>query len=403
MIQKRVLILLSITLLLMTTGCWSRKELNELAIVLGMGIDLSDGQLRVAIQVVEPEQVSSQKGGGGSRSPISTYNIEAPTITEALHKITIHVPRKPFLAHLRVLVIGEELARDGLSKVLDAISRHHEFRTDFFIIVAKDSSALEVLSINTELEKLPATTIYDALRTSEAEWAPTKSVTLDKLINNLTMMGRQAVLTGIKLVGNVEVGKTRDNVDEVVAESYLLYEELAIFRKDRLVGWFDVDESKGYNYIMGNIKRTAGHIDCPSGEGKISAEIIKTKTTLKGSLKRGKPHVSVHVRGETSISEVTCQIDLRDETILAQIEVAVNEVIENIVNKSISAAKKFNADIFGFGQLINRADTKAWKKLQNDWDELFVDLPVTVKSDVRIRNLGTLNSTYISDLEEKGK
>lgn len=399
MMRKHVLLLICLLLLLTATGCWSRKELNELAIVLAMGIDKAGEELRVSIQVVEPEQVSSQKGGGGARSAITTYNIVAPTITEALRKITIEMPRKPFLAHLRVLVISEDLAKEGINKILDGISRDNQFRTDFYIIVTKGSSAIDVLSINTELEKLPANTLHDALRTSEAEWAPTKSVTLDKLINNLIATGKQPVITGIKLVGEVDIGKTRENVDQVKADSYLIYEELAIFRNDKLIGWFDVAESKGYNYIMGNLKRTAGRLACPSGKGTVVAEIRRIKTKTNVSFKHKKPHVAVHVRGEANIAEVDCDINLNDPQSIHKIEHRMNEVIEKLMKLSVtSAQKKYNADVFGFGQAINRADKDAWKALYDDWNEQFAKLPVTVNSEVKIRNLGTLHNSYIQEI-----
>lgn len=399
MMRKHVLLLICLLMLLTATGCWSRKELNELAIVLAMGIDKAGEELRVSIQVVEPEQVSSQKGGGGARSAITTYNIVAPTITEALRKITIEMPRKPFLAHLRVLVISEDLAKEGINKILDGISRDNQFRTDFYIIVTKGSSAIDVLSINTELEKLPANTLHDALRTSEAEWAPTKSVTLDKLINNLIATGKQPVITGIKLVGEVDIGKTRENVDQVKADSYLIYEELAIFRNDKLIGWFDVAESKGYNYIMGNLKRTAGRLACPSGKGTVVAEIRRIKTKTNVSFKHKKPHVAVHVRGEANIAEVDCDINLNDPQSIHKIEHRMNEVIEKLMKLSVtSAQKKYNADVFGFGQAINRADKDAWKALYDDWNEQFAKLPVTVNSEVKIRNLGTLHNSYIQEI-----
>lgn len=36
------------------TGCWNRRELNELAVVLAVGIDSADGQYEVSVQVAEP-------------------------------------------------------------------------------------------------------------------------------------------------------------------------------------------------------------------------------------------------------------------------------------------------------------------------------------------------------------
>lgn len=47
------------------TGCWSRRELNEIAIALAMGVDKSGDQFKVSAQIVNPGEVASAKGGGG--------------------------------------------------------------------------------------------------------------------------------------------------------------------------------------------------------------------------------------------------------------------------------------------------------------------------------------------------
>lgn len=53
--------------LLMLTGCWSRRELNELLIVLGIGVDWKDGEYLVSFQVVNPSEISAQRRGGIAR------------------------------------------------------------------------------------------------------------------------------------------------------------------------------------------------------------------------------------------------------------------------------------------------------------------------------------------------
>ncbi len=45
------------------------------------------------------------------------------------------------MAHLRMLVIGEELAKEDIDKHLDFFSRDPEVRTDFYMAVAEGISA----------------------------------------------------------------------------------------------------------------------------------------------------------------------------------------------------------------------------------------------------------------------
>ena len=123
------------------TGCWSRHELNDLAISVGMGFDKKDDQVQVTIQIVNPGEVASRRGGGGMTTPVSTFKATSKTIFEALRKIATQSPRKVYSSHLRILVISEELAREGITPILDGISRNHEMRADFYIVVAKGTTA----------------------------------------------------------------------------------------------------------------------------------------------------------------------------------------------------------------------------------------------------------------------
>lgn len=117
------------------SGCWNRRELDTLGIQLGTAIDKVGNQYRVSVQVVIPSELSAKAGGGG-RSPVAMYEATAPTVFEAFRKLTETSSRKIYSAHIRVLIIGESLAREGIANVLDLLSRNPEARTDFYLMIA---------------------------------------------------------------------------------------------------------------------------------------------------------------------------------------------------------------------------------------------------------------------------
>ena len=47
------------------TGCWSRRELNDLSIAFALGLDKDDGQYVVTAQIINPGEISPNQGGGG--------------------------------------------------------------------------------------------------------------------------------------------------------------------------------------------------------------------------------------------------------------------------------------------------------------------------------------------------
>lgn len=362
--RKIAILCLILALVLLLTGCWNRRELNELAIAVGMGIDKQGDQFRVSLQVVDPGKASAKKGAGGG-APATLYTEEADTIFEAIRKITTISPRRMYFSHLRICVIGESMATEGMAKSLDLLSRYHQFRTDFYIVVSKGTSAEDTLKIMTPLDPIPANDLFSSLETSQKNWSPSTTVTLDELVSALTSEGMQPVLTGLRIVGNKETGETSGNVQEIAPSARLQYSGLAVFRKDRLIGWLNETESRGYNFIRGKVQSSVGFVACPRG-GKVVSEIIRTQTTIKGNVYRGEPQVNIKMQVEANVGEVECNdLDLTQVGTIYDIEKKEEEKIEEIMKMAVRKAQKsYKADIFGFGEAIHRADPRTWKSIK---------------------------------------
>ncbi|MED1723166.1 Ger(x)C family spore germination protein [Brevibacillus parabrevis] len=390
--MKVIKVLLCLTLVILLGGCWNRKELNDLAICVGIGIDKVKTGYSVSVQIVDPAEVAANKGKPG-RAPVTLFTMSGATVFEALRKMTTISPRKIYMSHTRMLILGEELAREGIAPVLDFVSRDHEFRTDFYIAVARGTTAHNILKVITPLEQIPANEMFASLETSSKAWAPTAAITLDQLIADLTNKGKQAVLTGIKLTGSPEEGDQRKNVEQIDSNVLLQYTTLAAFRGDKLIGWLNEKDSKAYNYITGNVKSTAGSLPCKGG-GRLTMEIMKSNSKVKAILKNGKPEIMVDIHLENDIGEVQCKIDLTKMETIEEIQKEAEKGLVATGMRAVAYAKQHEVDIFGFGDVIHRQYPKVWKQLEKNWNKEFAKLPVHIKAEVKIRRLGTINNAF---------
>ncbi|WP_078431385.1 Ger(x)C family spore germination protein [Metabacillus halosaccharovorans] len=392
---KKLLII--ICMLLLTSGCWSKKDLNELAIVTAIGIDKTENGYSVSIQILNPSELAGNTSSG--RTEVVRFVKSGETVFEALRKLSTDTPRRIYLAHLREVVFGEEIASEGIGKALDFISRDHEMRTDFYITVAKGSTAADILNIQTAIEKVPANKLFNALENSESVWAAAKTVKLDELINSIVSKGKEPVLTGIYLYGNAEAGGSIENVHNVSPETGLKIDYLAVFKKDKLIGWLNKDESKGFNYITDNIKNTVVTIE--QEDGKIAIETLRSKTKVKGKMEKGKPVIDISITTEGNIADVESSIDLTKPENIDKLEKKYSDNIKEKVQTSIQQVQEeFQSDIFGFGEVIHREDPKAWKGLKDNWDEHFTNLDVNVHVKADIRRLGTITDSFQKETKE---
>ncbi|MDB4897422.1 MAG: gerKC2, partial [Firmicutes bacterium] len=114
---------LCILMLLMLTGCWSRVELNDIGVSLGMGVDQGESApVRLTLYIAR----SMGGGTGASKAggdPDWVVAREAQNIADAMREIALASPRRLTLHHLRVVVVGEDYARAGIGELMDFIGR----------------------------------------------------------------------------------------------------------------------------------------------------------------------------------------------------------------------------------------------------------------------------------------
>ncbi len=100
-------------------------------------------------------------------------------------KIANKTSRRLYFAHNQVLVIGEDLARKGVTPLFDLIERDPEVRTDFYVLVAKGAKASDLLKIKTPIEKLPGTEMRESVENAEQILGTSYRMSIKEMIANI--------------------------------------------------------------------------------------------------------------------------------------------------------------------------------------------------------------------------
>lgn len=392
--------LLFVSLLLCLSGCWNSREVNDLAIAVALGIDkYGDDSYRVSVQVLNPGEVSTSSTSGYD-TPVTTYTATGRIIFEALRKLTQQLPNKIYLAHIRMIIIGEEVAREGIYKPIDFLSRDPEMRTDFYVVVSKGNTANEILNVLTSYEKIPANKLFDSLNSSSENWAATGKIRLNELMDDLVKEGIHPILTAIKIIGDPEAGEFTDNVLTTAPDAILSYDGMGAFRANKLVGWLNVDESKGLNYVKGNVKNTV--IVSDMDDGQVGIELTDANSEIIPHYTHGDPTIEVKITGVANIADVNTKLDLMTEHIFSELEDKTNNNIKEKITQAIDKAQnEFESDIFGFGDQIHKTDPKNWEKIKNKWSEIFPKIPINVTVDIQLKRAGTIKDPFYQEIPSK--
>ncbi len=385
-----------IILILILSGCWSKRELNELALVAALGIDLIDDEYAISAQVIDPSQVSSKQSASG-HAPVVTYHAKGKTVFEAVRKILALSPRKLYFAHLQLVVIGEELAENGLRDTIDFLARDQEIRNDFTVIVSQKATAKEVLNVLTPIEKIPANKMLNSLKSMQDAWGSTLVVDIEDLVTDLGVNNQYFVLSAIEVLGDKSLGIDQTNVERIETPVKLKFTGLAIFKEDKLLGYLDEYESKSLNYLNNKIKSTIEIIGCPS-KGELSTEITQSKTKTTGVIRDGKPTINISINVVQNVAEVNCDMDLTEMETMDWINKQTAEHIKKNINQLLKILQKnYQADVLGFGEAIHRADPTEWKKIKDDWQTIYPEVEVNVRVNVNTQGLGTMQNSKLKE------
>jgi spore germination protein KC len=404
--HKLVFLIVLMTIPVLLSGCWSKKELTDLAIVAAMGIDKTeDGKYAVTLQIINPGNVAGgmRGGGGGTQSPpVTIYSATGNNLVEASRRASSKISRRLYYAHTNLVVIGENLAREeGLAVIIDGIDRDHEFRITTTMVITHQSTAEELVKTLTPVDKIPANKVLKTLEFSQKKSGKSIKTSVQEVMKGLQSPNKVTVVSGFRLVGNPKHASQLENIQESEPESTLKASGIAILKEGKLVDWWYGRAARGTVWILDKIKGTNIDIDWKEKKDAIAYQTIRQKTDVSAHVKNGRPSISIHSRVEGSIGEMNVPVDITDVKVISKIEKELEKEIKKEIKKAIELGQTNKADVFGFGEVIRRSSPNDWKKLKPMWNDVyFPELKVDVTVEAYIRRAGLRNKSFLSSLEE---
>jgi spore germination protein KC len=396
--RKQILLWLCLMLTVPSlAGCWSSRELTNIAFVIAVGIDKSeDNRYLLTMQIMNPrnsasmQQVSSSKG-----SPVNVYTGHGNTIVEAAREAMQHISRELYFSHANLVVIGEDLAREGVLEIFDRLERSPQFRRTSFVVIAKDMRATDLLKILTPIDQIPANKIIKTIKFSESLWGEAIKKDVKEAIDELSSSGKQLTLTGFSIEGNKRNGRNATDMEETFVPSRIISDKIGVFNNDRLIDWIGGETARGFLWTQNRIKSTIVNFDWANHKEAVSYRVVRSKTGTKAELSNGRPSVTVSVKVEGNIGETHVPLDLWDPAELVKLQRAIRKEIRKEILKSVEFAKEKKVDIFGFGEYFYSDHPKYWKRVKKEWNQkIFPELEVNVRVDAYIRRSDMRTKPY---------
>lgn len=385
------LILIS-CILICLPGCWDMLELNEIGLVMLIGIDhdpKGDG-FEVTVHVQAPLPGGSEgNGSGGNGSGQNTWVTSArgQTVLDAFRNLRSRAAFQLTFHHARLIIIGEDLARKGISATLDHMLRTREIRLNSLILIC-EGTAKDLLQIKPEVaEGLPRE--LEGILRNEDVWSKNVSVQLNEFVQNLLDPGIQPV-AGRLLVIKPEVGtptQSQEENGEEIGET-VISQGAAVFNDDQLVDWLTGTETIGFRYITS----IGGELILvvPWHGALASVELKMASCSKTAFFNKGVPTMKIQIYLTGTLLEYTGYVNLNDSDIMSEIEKLTADQVGNILRSADQKAKDLGIDFLGYGGIISRSYPKQWSSLNKNWRETLPAIDTVFDIRIKLVHPGTI-------------
>lgn len=347
--KKFVLIIITLFILLISSGCYNYKEINDMAIVSSIGIDKDNKNDKY---IVSAQIMNSKESENSEDSQITVYTKEGDTVHEALRNITLKSPRKLYGNHLSKIVLSEEVAKEGIDNILDTFNRVTEVRNEFIITIVKEDKASDVLKVLTTTESIPAEYVKLSLKIADKTSGLTYATKLDEFISLYLKKGIDPVVPVLKIDKKEKKGTTINNITTTNPISKIVIEDLAVTNKGKLETYLKNEEVIGYNFLRNQIQKMIIPVKCDDENNYASISILKNKTKSSAEKKDNKYIINFNINSEAIITEYNCRKDLTDEKVIKKLEKDTEKKIKRYIKKSLNKQKETKGKFLGLERII---------------------------------------------------
>ena len=390
--MKHLRIIFICAIVLLMTGCWNYRSLEELAIVGAIGIDTDKDGFNISVEIINPKKVGGASTSGGNtpeETDVVVYKVKAKTVREAINKMVLESPKALYVGHVNLLVIGEDAAKKGIREFMDYFMRDTESRKIFTTVVVKNGKALDAVKILQPLETVTSSNIQSSFEATSQSYGTVSNMSFDEIMMCLYTPGRQPTIAAIQIYGSPESGGTNSNLSTTVPKTTIKIVGAAVLKDDKLIGYLNENEGLYYSLIRGKTKTLSLSFPCDNKDHYGNVIMDGIESSVKVEIKDGKPKVSVNINGKAALTEYNCETNLRDPKNVTKIENMINKELAKKIKKTINKVQQYNSDIFGFGEQLYRSNNSYWKKNKQKWDKIFPNIPYSVKSKIGIERMSS--------------
>ncbi|MDP9702251.1 Ger(x)C family spore germination protein [Paenibacillus polysaccharolyticus] len=359
-LQRWLLSLLSLLLCIMTTGCWSAYEIQQVDYAKAIGIEYKDGMYHIYVQTLDFSSIAKTDNSGKSSEspPIWVGHAQGKTMSLAMNELWRASQLHIAWGHVTAIVMAESvLNNQHIKDVFDMLGRFPEARYTTWVYGTREP-LLDILSTASIYNLSPLDSILHNPLPSYMENSLFAPVLSFELIAKHNDPATTTYLPVIALNKDLWLQNKKEH-------DLFLIEGAYFERMGEKFNFLSRDELSGYHWLIKGMRR--------------APLLVQKNGVIYGALSVGLPTIKIEpiIRGE----KVTFRIDAKYLTALYEYlvpmtydemtQVSVDTLKEQIMETYRNGLKR-GVDVYGLQEKLYRKNPKLWHKLSGDGENLIL-------------------------------
>lgn len=367
---RKMIFLTLFFLLILLPGCMRSIQLNERAIVQAVGLDWKDGEYALTLQIFDPEAAEGDDTSGGKM-----LRAEGKTISEAMRNANLKQGQEIFWGHTKLIIIGDQIARDGIEAVIDYFNADAQSRPNMDVLIA-DGEAGEVLSEPLDSTILPVLSTKMMLEGYQDNGKLVRSQ-LKGIAGSLENPSVGAYLPLAAFSGD-----EKNPSIQIVGT--------AILSDGRITGTFSPEETRGILWAAGEVGKTQLTLE-DSSLGVTTLDVVDSDVTVAAYIQDGAPFYQVSIRVKSNVSEELSPV--RGLSLSERYDRYEEEQRQLVCRETEHALERLfheiSCDALGYANILMQQQPEYWKANGEDYAASLRNVQFSVTVDSTINRGGT--------------
>ena len=357
--RPAVPLLAAITALLLTgcSGLPTAREMGDMALLRTLGVDPSPAGVAVT-----GSTGPRAKGLQAEGQPALTLSADRESLSGACLAMQGQSDSFVFFGYVDQLLLGQELAGEGIRPVLDYFARDAELGLGAQLWLVRGATAREAVSAGGDegIDKR-----LETLRHDSEMGIALVTRTAGEVYTDLLELGSTYV-PALSLSGG--------------ENGFLTENGYGVLRGFTLAGFLDGDAARGLELLAGGPCAHVIEAELPDNRVSVKINSACTKSRLEFS-------------GDApSLLELTCKIEARlteyrkrpEGEALEELRAELERRERDRIASALSRLQGLGADCAGLGAKAAMLQPARWQTIEADWPEWFSRVPVKIRVEVKI-------------------